>query len=380
MPTMPPPAPTSSLRRVLPSTGLTLVLLATAGCTATGTFFDPTAQIKAAVAEALDDLADQPALHITGSIYLTIGMNRASGYDATVLADGTAWSEFEITDAGSGTLVSVDGGVHINAEKSLWTSEESGAASLLGGNWLRVPTDDWHDPGSFFRPERFADLLRTEMAEADSLEIPTPAPETVDGVEVFRVAHDEGLITVTAEAPHRFVSVDELPLRIKDPVTSVLTVGDVTVKPASDDQLADLSSGILAALPEMERPYSITANPRATADNIDIKSCVHPTGCTITVDVEVDADADDPHTEDLLVVFRGELYDWDSEELIATCEKTRSVVRGSKIKMNCVAKPDENYSGQVFSWAVIECVGQYTYDTEAAIEYVTEAMAAVTTS
>ncbi|MFD0558382.1 hypothetical protein ACFQ3B_15225 [Stackebrandtia endophytica] len=365
-------------RKLLSSSGLALVLLATAGCAATGTFFDPTAEIKAAVAEALDDLASQPALHITGSLYLKVGMDRVDEYAATVLADGTAWAEFHNSNAGSGALISVEDEVHVNADEGLWRSAESGAASMLDGSWLRVPTDDWHDPGSFFRPSRLADLLHTEMAEADTLEIPTPDTETVDGTEVYRVPHDTGWVNVSAEAPHRFVSLEQFPLRVKDAVTSALTVGTVTVEPATGDQVDGMNADILAALPEMERPYSVTAQPRTTIDNLEISFCVWPS-CTITADVMVKADTDDPHTEDLLLLFTGELYDWDTEELIAVCEKTRSVISGRKVRMHCTATPDNDDSDRVYAWVLADVLSQYTYDTEAAIEYVTQAFADVTT-
>ncbi|MFD0558383.1 hypothetical protein ACFQ3B_15230 [Stackebrandtia endophytica] len=354
------------------------MLLATGGCAATGTFFDPTAEIKAAVAEALDDLAGQPALHITGSVNLTTGLERFNGYDATVLADGTAWSTFDDEDQ-SGAMISLEGTMHLKLDDARWIGMEYGpaAAEELGNGWVRVPTEHWHDPGTYFRPDRFAELLRTGMTEDGSLEIPLPTPETIDGVEVYRIDHESGSLNVTAEAPHRFVSVDELSLFSRDLVTSAVTIGEFSVEPATDEHVDDLGSHLLDTLPTMDRPYSLTAWPQV--DSSDLRAeCAYPVGCAVGLDVEVTATADDPYTDDLLVIFNAEVYSEATEKVVASCEKTRSILRDKKTSMSCTAKPDSGFNGSVYILGWADAIGQYTYDTKAAIEYVTDAVAEVT--
>jgi|GEM_PF-2915258 len=367
-----------TLRTALPPACLTLVLLATAGCTATGTFFDPTAEIKAAVGEALDDLADQPALHITGSVHLTTGMSRFGSYDATVLHDGTAWATFAGEWDGSGTMVSVEGAVHLKLTEDLWAGMEYGpvAAEELSG-WVQVPAKNWHNPGTFFRPDLLADQLRTALATKGSLDIPLPTPETIDGVEAYRIAHESGWLTVTAEAPHRFVSVDELSFFSRDLVSSAVTIGEFTIEPATDDHIDDLGDRLLEALPAMDQPYSLIGSPSVTSDNFRA-DCVYPAGCTVELDVTAYATSDDPYTGDLLVIFSGEVRAKSSDKILASCEKTRAVLPWKETGMSCVATPDSSHNGDVYIVAWADSVVQYTYDTEAAIEYVTGALAEAT--
>ncbi|GAA4907907.1 hypothetical protein LX16_3142 [Stackebrandtia albiflava] len=358
-------------RRIAALAALTTALT---GCTGTAVFFDPTAEIKAAAAEALADLAALPALRVQGTVPSIGGDGlQEAVIDATVVNGGSAWTELT-TGRGEAHLLSVPDSLHVAADAGFWEDEyfQPGMTGELDGRWVRLDPVEWIDPGPLFDPSHLAATIGEAFEIDDTLEMVTPATVDEDGVPAFPIPYGDGHLYVSAEAPHRFLGVDTL-VSLSAPDNTIRRTVDVVVKPAARDHVAGIAEAANAAVPEMAEPFSLAGEAVVEWAGSEL-DCVPGIVCEMSGSVEVEV-TDDSFTERLLLVQTATVKaDGLGEE---TCVGTATAELVDTVELSCETR-FSGAEGRFEGEHVVEWVGVYTFDTEAAAEVLSTQFAAAT--
>jgi len=341
-----------------------VALLAVAGCAPAGQFHDPVAPVRQVLDESLTNLTGQAALRVTGTVSVLGGyaLDEAE-VTATVLHDGTAWTEFTTADDVEGDFLALPGSLHVRGGADFWKAENYrfGQVERLDGNWTRVDPGHWFNPGTMFRPADFGPLLRDTVEATLTTDMDTVE---IDGVETIPIEYSGGTLHVTADKPHQFVGLTDLELSAVDPTTGVRYRGVFSISPVGADELEELRLDVQKALRDLDSPFSVTGDVQVTSANSAL-ACTDDILCTVSVDASATVH-DGAFTEQILLVLSAEI----TGERVSTerCSAVWEVEPDEEVEMWCITDFKHAPPGRfVFGgdeW--VDWLATYRFDTDTA--------------